>query len=759
MRKWITHTLLLSIIPVILFGTLIYLMGSRIVEGEIHRSSMESLSQVRHQVEANMVNIEQMTSQLALQSNIIDVMNVPSGIKLGTLPKVNEVRDLLLRMKNVTDTIHSIYFYHMGQEVVISHDLVTYTHEARVFRDLSWLDHVEEMVEAGQSRLWVTPREMVFLNDHAVQTLTHIRVLPMLSNHPKAAIIVNLTPDFLSQTMARFPLDSAGQLLVMNAEGQLIAQMPSGRSEPALTESFLREMALVTPGGTASREVDRHFLSMVKSGENGWTYAIAVPSSVPRQQVERFGQTIILITVLLCLLSVYAGYFTHSSFQRSIRTILERISPDRTAAAGAASGDAIAEIGDQVNRLLEEVKEGHHKQTIHLPLLRTHYLHALIHGNAVDISRLAREVENSEVFPYDRYAILLAQMDDSVTSSFREERELFLFAVSNIGMELSKLQQPEEAPYRIETIITDRHTVLIVNYPDGKEAEGLPASLADRFRSVVKQILKQTITIGVGTGVGSAHDLLYSYREAIQALHMNLANAYDEVLPYANMTLVADRLVQYPAAEEQDLLHALRTRDADGAAGSLHEFRAKLELDLASLHMAKTFYLQLLVAVIRLVQEYEEDIVAVFGENPYESFFRMESIPQIDQWFRTRLLSPILGYMDSVKRRTTDAIIRQTVDLIHQRYVSDLSLQGVAEEMGISVSYLSKLFKEQLGETFIDYVTRIRLEHAQQLLVETDLTMQQIADAIGYTSVQQMFRVFKKKLGMTPGEYRERSAG
>ncbi|WP_020618913.1 helix-turn-helix domain-containing protein [Paenibacillus daejeonensis] len=759
MKKWITHTLLLSIVPVILFGTLMYMMGARIVQEEIHRSSMESLSQVRHQVEANMVNIEQMTSQLALQSNIIDVMNVPNGIKLGTVPKVNEVRDLLLRMKNVTDTIHSIYFYHMGQQVVISHDLVTYTHEARVFRDLSWLGHVESMVESSQSQMWVTPRQMVFLNDHSVQTLSHIRVLPMLSNHPKAAIVVNLLPDFLSRTMARFPLDSNGQLLVMNAEGQLIAQMPGGSSDRGRDESFLREMALVAPDSSASRQVDRHFLSMVQSPDSGWTYAIAVPSSVPRQQVERFGQTIILITVVLCLLSVYAGYFTHSNFQRSIRTILDRISPGKAAGGATTGGDAITEIGDQVNRLLEEVKEGQHRQTIHLPLLRTHYLHALIHGNALDISRLAHEVENSEIFPYDRYGVLLAQMDDSTTSSFRQERELFLFAVSNIGTELSKLQQPEEVPFRIETVITDRHTVLIVNYPSGEEAEGLPAQLADRLRSVVKQILKQTITIGVGTGVATAHALVYSYREAIQALHMNLANAYDEVLPYANMTLVAERLVQYPAAEEQDLLHALRTRDAEAAAGSLREFRSKLEMDLASLHMAKTFYLQLLVAVIRLVQEYEEDIVAVFGENPYESFFRMESIPQIDQWFRTRLLSTIVGYMDSVKRRTTDAMIRQTVELIHQRYVSDLSLQTVAEEMGISVSYLSKLFKEQLGETFIDYVTRIRLEHAQQLLVETDLTMQQIADAIGYTSVQQMFRVFKKRLGMTPGEYREKSAG
>ncbi|MHA6481940.1 helix-turn-helix domain-containing protein [Paenibacillus sp. strain BS8-2] len=754
--KWITNTLLLSIIPVILFGTLTYYMGSRIVQQEIHRSSMESLSQVRYQVESNMLNIEQMSNQLALQANIIEVMNVKNEVTLGAFPPTNEVRDRLSQIKNVTDTIHSIYFYHIGQEMLISHDLVTKVHETRVFRDVSWLDDAEAMIESRETQKWLGLRELSSLNGQTISTLSHIRILPMLYNQPKAVIVVNMKPDFLDRTISRFPLNADGEFIVTNNEGQLVARMPDHQAEDGQTQVFLREMEQMTQDGVRTSRVGDHFLSVLQSENNGWKYAIAVPANVPRQQVEEFKRIIIVITVILCLLAVYSAYFTHSKFQRSIRSLLERITvSSKSPGPQLPQGDAIMEVQEGINRLLAAVKEGQNKRDIHLTLLRSHYLNALLHGNAVDVSRLAREIDKSEMFPYDKLSVMIAQMDDSESSSFRKERELFLFAVSNIGTELSKLQQREDPPFHIETIITDRHAVIIVNCPGDLAADQLPVQLADKLRSVVKQILKQTITIGLGTMVDSAHDLTYSYREALQALQMNLAHAYDEVLPYTDMTLVAEKLVQYPGAEEQDLLNALRVRDAVLAERSLKEFRAKLEGEFASVSMAKTFYLQLLVAVIRLVQEYEEDIVAVFGYNPYEAFFRMESIRQIDEWFREKLLSPTLLYMDSVKRRKTDTMVRQTVELIRARYASDLSLQMAADEMGISVSYLSKLFKEELGETFIDYVTRIRLEKAQELLVETELTMQQVADAIGYTSVQQMFRVFKKKLGMTPGEYRE----
>lgn len=74
--KWITHTLILSIIPVILFGTIIYYWGSKIVQHEIQRSARQNLLQVQLQIEKEMKNVEQMVNRMAINPNRIKMMNV-----------------------------------------------------------------------------------------------------------------------------------------------------------------------------------------------------------------------------------------------------------------------------------------------------------------------------------------------------------------------------------------------------------------------------------------------------------------------------------------------------------------------------------------------------------------------------------------------------------------------------------------------------------------------------------------------------------
>ncbi|MNR59293.1 HTH-type transcriptional regulator YesS [compost metagenome] len=67
---------------------------------------------------------------------------------------------------------------------------------------------------------------------------------------------------------------------------------------------------------------------------------------------------------------------------------------------------------------------------------------------------------------------------------------------------------------------------------------------------------------------------------------------------------------------------------------------------------------------------------------------------------------------------------------------------------------MSLIFKEETGDTFINYVTRIRVERTKSLLCETELTIAQIAKEVGYANAQHLIRVFKKQEGKTPGEYR-----
>lgn len=88
-------------------------------------------------------------------------------------------------------------------------------------------------------------------------------------------------------------------------------------------------------------------------------------------------------------------------------------------------------------------------------------------------------------------------------------------------------------------------------------------------------------------------------------------------------------------------------------------------------------------------------------------------------------------------------------------YLPEMSLSYIADRYGIRDSYLSKLFKENLGENFIDYLLRKRLDEAARLLRETDLTVKQVVTRVGYSDATSFAKKFSKKYGVTPGVYKK----
>ena len=85
----------------------------------------------------------------------------------------------------------------------------------------------------------------------------------------------------------------------------------------------------------------------------------------------------------------------------------------------------------------------------------------------------------------------------------------------------------------------------------------------------------------------------------------------------------------------------------------------------------------------------------------------------------------------------------------------NLSVQKVAESLAISASYLSKLIKRHLDTSFVDYLTDFRLARAKELLATTDLMTYEIAEAAGYPDAHYFSSIFKKRIGITPSEFRE----
>ena len=92
---------------------------------------------------------------------------------------------------------------------------------------------------------------------------------------------------------------------------------------------------------------------------------------------------------------------------------------------------------------------------------------------------------------------------------------------------------------------------------------------------------------------------------------------------------------------------------------------------------------------------------------------------------------------------------------IEEHTAEHLSLRKVAKTVGINPTHLSEKFKQITGVNFVDYIARIRFEKARRLLEDVDLRVSEIAFAVGFQSLSQFNRVFKKLSGKSPSEYRD----
>lgn len=99
------------------------------------------------------------------------------------------------------------------------------------------------------------------------------------------------------------------------------------------------------------------------------------------------------------------------------------------------------------------------------------------------------------------------------------------------------------------------------------------------------------------------------------------------------------------------------------------------------------------------------------------------------------------------------ALVSKLVAYIDSNLAEDLSLPVLAKEVNYSITYISKIFKEISGNTLVEYITQKRLAKAERLLL-TDLPMKDVMEESGFNSYSYFFKIFKKKHGISPTEYK-----
>jgi len=133
----------------------------------------------------------------------------------------------------------------------------------------------------------------------------------------------------------------------------------------------------------------------------------------------------------------------------------------------------------------------------------------------------------------------------------------------------------------------------------------------------------------------------------------------------------------------------------------------------------------------------------------------MSTTGQMADWVDARLAQLASATLEQ-RRTRAESVARWMPREIGQRYSEPLSLQVFANETNLSTNYLSQVFSEHAGASFLQYLTDCRMGRALELMADPRIPISQIGAMVGYENANYFARLFRKRHGMSPSEFRER---
>lgn len=171
--------------------------------------------------------------------------------------------------------------------------------------------------------------------------------------------------------------------------------------------------------------------------------------------------------------------------------------------------------------------------------------------------------------------------------------------------------------------------------------------------------------------------------------------------------------------------------------------------------IVRTQVKQLMILIEKRLREKNISLEKIFGHS-VECIFEIERINNyrnLFDWCKNMLIT-ICCYIKENKKHLPKAI-QQVLDYIDMNYEKDISMKQMADYVYLNPWYFSEMFKEKMGIRFSDYLTRVRINKAKELLLHTNLKNYEIAERIGFKNSTYFNVVFKRVEGMTPKLFRE----
>lgn len=644
----------------------------------------------------------------------------------------NKLRDIATQFP----LIHSVYMVRWADKQVLSKDAALSLEQ---FEDR---DFIESYLIERNGAVWTSLRPYRELkSQHATEVISLVKPYPLPAGS-QGAMVINVRGQTLQE-----------QVKDLFDTKFILAQL-SDRNGNVLFATDPELLLL------------EHTITEVESDYTGWTIKSRISGGAFYQFASSFNMILLWSGLLLIVASVlYITYISKRNY-RPIASLTERMHSYTEIKAGQllknGGKDEFDFLEKALDQMIEQSDELMVQQEEHMRIRRRQWIKETLEGDYDTVASQNWPIV-SERFGWSssrtKTVVIAIEIDKYVEfceTYTKRDQSLLKFLISNVVSELA-----EQRGFLLYGEWLQAHKwSAFFQLKEGQLDEDA-VLFAQQIVGWIQGNVNFTVTVGLGEAVGSAEDISLSYEQALHALQYKMTLGNNRVIGYWEVPDRAEGTRRRNMADVRILTMLFKLGDPEWVE-HYNQFMEALRGDLVSgeelLHQVDYLVYQ----ISREMQEMNAD---------YQSVWFNEAVPQINRLFKSfgtfgelndglvAILEEALERMASLRdNRTYSSAMQEVRAYIAENYSNpDLSLNHLSTAFDLNPKYVSHLFKEEFGEKFVEYLANVRMEKAKELLTTTSASVQEVALLVGYTHSFSFIRVFKKSVGMTPGDYRKSS--
>lgn len=402
------------------------------------------------------------------------------------------------------------------------------------------------------------------------------------------------------------------------------------------------------------------------------------------------------------------------------------------------------------NRLKRKMNQG-------LELMRRQFVSELVSGNEMSGMYSGSKFEELEIyFKQNKFCIIIISVDkftEPGNSMLYKDKEVAIFTIQNKSSEVCSQYNISAYPFDL-----DNGLGFLINFSqDICNSEILNIyNICCEIKKHISDVIPYAITIGIGTIVDNIEKLNESFKTAQNSVSLKLIKGGNQVFNIINTCNSVENNVTLGFSLEKEIFDCFEKCDMASLVNLFKKLYAPFKSDMfTDTERLSKLNLQLVILLFKTLNQLGATPESTLGDEfiLYKQVNSCTGIDSVIEWFEDKF-TLCFESIKLLQEGSNRKCFLKAKEFIKKNITNEITLEIVADHVHLSPGYFSRLFKQESGENFVNYITSCKIDKAKLLLKEGIYKVNEVCKMAGFNDIKHFYKVFKKSTGLAPNEYR-----